>query len=187
MINENGTLVEFYRDTVQNNFKSEEAGRPIFDEFDFVRIQTPGDTRTLIETIATDQHKKRFPSAWDLYSRGMEAITEGTPLDEWNGATRSQAKELQYANIRTVELLAQISDSNIQKLGPGYQQLRAKARLFIESSKGEAAATAAARENERLREEMAIMKEQLEAMKAQLASSGDADEKRGPGRPKKTE
>ena len=48
MIQENGALVEFYRDAIQNNFKSAEAGRPIFDEKDFVRIQTPGDTRTVI-------------------------------------------------------------------------------------------------------------------------------------------
>lgn len=188
MIHENGALVEFYRDVVQNNIKSAEAGRPIFDEFDFVRIQTPGDTKTLIETRAIDGHKKDFPKAWDLYSRGMQAVTEGTPLDEWPAVTRSQVKELQYVNIRTVETLAEISDANIQKMGPGYTQLRQRAREYISTAKDSAASTAASRENEQLREEIKLMKEQMAAMRAQMdAKADEPEEKRGPGRPKKTE
>lgn len=188
MIHENGALVEFYRGALQNNIKSAEAGRPIFDEYDFVRIQTPGDTRTLIETRAIDSHKQSYPKAWDAYSRGLEAVTEGTPLSEWPSATASQIKELQYINIRTVETLAEVSDGNIQKMGPGYQQLRQRARDYIAQSKDIAQATKSARENERLREEMALMKEQMDALRAQLAAhSSDTEEKRGPGRPKKTE
>jgi len=188
MIHENGALVEFYRGAIQNNIKSAEAGRPIFDEHDFVRIQTPGDTRTLIETRAIDSHKQSYPKAWDAYSRGLEVVTEGTPLAEWHFATASQIKELQYVNIRTVETLADVSDANIQKMGPGYQQLRQRAREYIAQAKDSAHATKTARENEKLREEMAIMKEQLEALQAQLASqSSDTEEKRGPGRPRKTE
>ena len=185
MIHENGALVEFYRGAVQNNFKTAEAGRPIFDERDFVRVQTPGDTKTVIETIASDQYKNLYPKAWDAYSRGLEAVTDGTPITEWPSVTVSQARELQYINIRTVETLAEVSDANIQQMGPGYMQLRQRAREYIDAAKGSAAATATARENEKLREEMSMMKEQIEALRAQLAA--DSDEKRGPGRPKKTE
>ena len=188
MIHENGALVEFYRGAIQNNIKSAEAGRPIFDEHDFVRIQTPGDTRTLIETRAIDSHKQSYPKAWDAYSRGLEVVTEGTPLAEWPPASASQIKELQYVNIRTVETLAEVSDANIQKMGPGYQQLRQRARDYIAHANDTAASTKADRENERLREELALMKEQMAAMRAQIdAKSSDAEEKRGPGRPKKTE
>ena len=168
MIQENGALVEFYRDAVQNNFKSAQEGRPIFDDFDFVRIMTPGDTRTTVVRKVTDQDKQRFQRAWDMYQRGLDQVLEGTPLDKWPGVTTSQVKELQYVNIRTVEQLVSVSDSGIQKLGPGYMQLRTRAKQFLEAAADEAAATAHARENEQLREQMALMQEQMDAMQEQL-------------------
>lgn len=168
MIQENTALVEFYRDAVQNNFKSAQEGRAIFEDVDFVRIMTPGDTRTVICRKVTEQDKQRFPKAWDLYQRGLEQVLEGTPLDKWTGITTSQVKELAHVNIRTVEQLVSVSDASIQRLGPGYMQLRTRAKQFIEAAQDEAAATAHARENEQLREQMALMQEQMDAMAAQL-------------------
>lgn len=191
MIQENGALVEFYRDAVQNNFKSAQAGRPIFDERDFVRIQTPGDTRTIIARVASDQDKQRFPRAWDAYSRGMELAQEGTPLEEWTQAGRSQVKELKHVGITTVELLAGVSDGNISRLGPGYGQLRDRARQYLESSKEEAKATEWAREREAMQERIRLLEEANEALRAgaqKKVEQEDAPEsKRGPGRPKKSE
>lgn len=188
MIQENGALVEFYRDAVQNNFKSAEAGRPIFDEKDFVRIQTPGDTRTIIARVASDQDKRRFAKAWDAFSRGLEVADQGSPLEEWQQATRSQVKELKHVNISTVESLAQVSDSNIQRLGPGYLQLRERARQFLESADANAAATEWAREREAMAERIRLLEEANEALRAAAQESADADpKKRGPGRPPKAE
>lgn len=210
MIQENGALVEFYRDAVQNNFKSAEAGRPIFDEKDFVRIQTPGDTRTVIARVASDQDKQRFPRAWDAFSRGLEIAEQGTPLEEWPQVTRSQVKELKHVNITTVESLASVSDGNIQRLGPGYHQLRERAKQFLESADADAAATEWAREREAMQERIRLLEEANEALKAEnagkhAASSADAPAndpdgnppspinpepnekpKRGPGRPART-
>lgn len=168
MITEDNALVEFTRDAVQNRVKTDEAGRPIYDEFDFVTIMTPGDTKTVVYRKATEQDKQRFSKAWGLYSRGLEQVVEGTPLEQWAGISKSQVKELQYVNVRTVEQFVGVSDANVQKLGPGYMQLQKRAKQYIDAAKGEAAATAAARENEKLREEMALMQEQMDAMQEQL-------------------
>lgn len=187
MIQEKDALVEFYRDAVQNNFKSAEAGRPIFDEKDFVRIQTPGDTRTVIARVASDQDKQRFPRAWDVYSRGLEIAEQGTPLEEWPQVTRSQVKELKYVNITTVESLAQVSDGNIQRLGPGYHQLRERAKQFIESADADAKATEWAREREAMTERIRMLEEENKALGAKDAdAAGEQPEKRAPGRPRKT-
>ena len=83
MISENGALVEFYQGSVQKKAKSAESGRPIFDDRVFVRIQTPGDTRTVIDRIATDQDKRRFSRALSIFERGEQISQEGTPLEEW--------------------------------------------------------------------------------------------------------
>lgn len=177
MISEDSALVEFVRDAEQNNFKSAQEGRPIFEDKDFVRIMTPGDTRTTIYREANDQDKKRFPKAWGLYERGQEAVTEGTPLAEWAQITASQVRELQHVNVRTIEEFVSVSDSNIQRMGPGYAQLQKRAQQFLEASTENAAATAAARENEQLRDQMALMQEQLDALKAAAASTENAAEK----------
>lgn len=166
MYQENGALVEFYRDAVQNKFKSAQEGRPIYDEKDFIRIQTPGDTRTLVVRIASEQDIQRFPRAWSAYQRNVEVAQEGTPLEEWNLISRSQTKELKHVGITTVEILAEVSDANIQKLGPGYMQLRQRARDFLASSADDAKATAWAREKEALEERIRLLEEANAALKA---------------------
>lgn len=185
MNSENGALVEFYTEAVQNNFKSAQEGRPIYEDHVFVRIQTPGDTRTTINRKATDQDKSRFPKSWAAFEQGLEEVTEGTPLAQWPAVSTSQVKELQHVHVRTVEQLAALSDASIQKMGPGYQRLRSDAQHWLETATNNAASTEAMRENETLREQNALLTEQVEALKAQV----EAMEKDKPrrGRPPKSE
>lgn len=174
MISENGALVEFYQGSVQSKSKSAEAGRPIFDDRVFVRIQTPGDTRTVIDRIATDQDRARFPKALSIYERGEKTAQEGTPLEEWPPVTRSQMMELKHVGIMSVEVLAEVSDANIQRLGPGYMQLRGKAQAFIASADAGAAATAWARERDDLLEQQRQMQEQIKALQDASKRKGRA-------------
>lgn len=189
MYQENGALVEFYRDAVQNNFKSAQEGRPIYDEKDFVRIQTPGDTKTTVVRAVTEQDKLRFPRSWDAYQKNIELAQEGTPLEEWNQISRSQTKELKHVGIATVETLAQVSDGNIQKLGPGYSQLRQRARQFLESAADDAKSTAWAREKEALEERIRLLEEANEALKSQAKDEDKTEDETKPrrGRPRNTE
>ena len=55
---------EFYIKPVKQNFASEEAGRPIFADVVYVKIMTPSDQLTQIDTIAREDHKARFPRQW---------------------------------------------------------------------------------------------------------------------------
>lgn len=164
MISENGTLVEFYQGAVEIESKSAEAGRPIFEDRDFVRIQTPGDTRTRIDRIASAKDRERFPKAWAIYQRGEQVATEGTPLEEWPMVTRSQVMELKHAGIPSVEALVGVSDGNIQRLGPGYRQLREKARAYLESADAAAKATEWAREREAMQAQIAELKQSIEIL-----------------------
>src|SRR5215469_4159702 len=74
-------FVQFYRRAVQNKFKSDQQGRPIFDEIDYVKIIVPGDKNTVIDSPASEEHKFRFEKQWDRYKRGQEQASEGTPLE----------------------------------------------------------------------------------------------------------
>lgn len=161
MNSENGVLVAFYKDAVQNNFKTSEAGRPIFDEKVFVHLQTPGDTQTEIRRIATQQDEKKFPKAWAAFQSGEEVVLEGTPLEQWPGVTTSQVKELAYVNVRTVEQLVGVSDANIQKLGPGYAKLKQNAKIWIDRATADANASKIARENQQLKDRIKALEDQL--------------------------
>lgn len=113
---------------------------------------------------ATDMDKARFHAHFRKFmDRNQEDYdgVSGMPLIEWPGVTRSQAEELRFFNVMTVEHLANMTDGNASKF-MGIQALKIKAIKYLEVSKVEAAAeqlTASAARMETLEqrlEEMAV-------------------------------
>jgi len=172
---EQHVIAVFYTEAVQHGAESEKQGRPIFKDVPFVRIIIPGDSLNVIERKASEKDKRDYPKAWENYERGEKSGATGMPLEQWPQITRSQVKEAKYFEDHSVEQLSALSDSNAQRMGMGFMELRNKARAYLEVAAGTAHATAQAAENERL-------KSMLADMQAQIA---DLQEKRGPGRPRK--
>lgn len=158
--------VEFYEDALEIPFKSEQEGRPVYEQREFVRILVPGDSTSIIETPATAQHREDFPRQYERFKKGMSEILEGTPLVMWPVVNKSQVKEASFFEVRTVEQLAELSDTNCKKMGMGYMELRSKARAWLLAAKDSAVVTRQAAENDRLQSEIEILKEQI----AQLAA-----------------
>ena len=173
---ESSVFVTIYSEAVELKAESEKEGRPIFKDIPFIRITIPGDTNNIIETKLTAADKLKYPKAWEEFQRGESSGFKGTPLEQWPQITRAQVKESKYFECHTVEQLAGLSDSHCQKMGMGFQELRQKAKAYLNIANDTAAATAQAAENERLRNEMA----ELRAMIA-----GQAEKKAG--RPRKEE
>jgi len=178
--------VQFYKKSVKQDIASDEAGRPIFKEFDFVRIMIPGDNLTEIDTYAQESHKQRFPRQWAHYqiqvSNHQDII--GTPLDQWPQVTRSQAEELRGLKFHTVESIADCSDQQLQRIGmvagmsPHNFRLKAKAFLNLatdsaEVAQREAELQALKEENVKIKSEteakLAAMQEQVSALLATVA------------------
>ena len=59
--------VNFYKKAVENVIKTEQEGRPIYEDRVFVRILVPGDAMSIIDTFAHEDHKKRFPMQWQHF------------------------------------------------------------------------------------------------------------------------
>src|SRR5579871_4014755 len=132
-------IPRFKTEAVHLPFKSKAAGRPIYEDREFVEILIPGDRRSMAVEPVTDEHKARWPDAYAAFRAGREAPLEGTPLADWpnSALTRSRVEELAYFNIRTVEHLAALNDAQLQALGMGARELREAARAFLEvASKG---------------------------------------------------
>ncbi len=178
-----GIYAQFSLEPVHQPFKSTEAGRPIFEDKEFVRIVVAGDKNSEVYREATDYDKERFHEVYERFQKGLkgrEQIT-GTPLSQWPMLKPSQIKELEAIEIYTVEGLANLSDSMKQNIGMGAHELVAQAKAYLDAAKDGAAAAKLASENEGLREDIADLKRQL----AELNERFSHEERRGPGRPPK--
>ena len=162
--------VEFYSKPVKQEFRSQEAGRPIFEDVVYVRIHTPSDQLTIIDTIAREDHKSRFPKHWAHFmnKHANDVTAVGTPVTEWPYLTAAQAEELKALKFYTVELLAAANDQQLQKLGmiagsSGYT-LRDKAKAFLSLADDSAEVAKREREIAELREENAKIQAQMKAL-----------------------
>ena len=178
--------VTFYKRSVEQKDESIAAGRPIFKEFDFVRICVPGDALTEIDTYANDSHRARFPRQWAYYQNqvGSQEQIIGTPIEQWPLITRSQAEELKGIKFRTVEDVANCSDQQLQRIGMiagmSPHSFREKAKSFLnlasdsaEVAQREAELQALRAENDKIKAEtdakLAAMQEQMSALLAAVA------------------
>lgn len=188
--------VTFYKRSMKQDDESMIAGRPIFKEFDFVRICVPGDNLTEIDTYANDGHKSRFPRQWMHYQNqvGSQEQIIGTPIEEWTIISRSQADELKGIKFHTVESVANASDQQIQRIGMiagmNHFAFRDKAKAFLnlaekvgDVNQREAELEKLRLENEALKADsdakLAKQQQQIDALMAMMA------EKKPRGRAKK--
>lgn len=146
--------VTFYMRSLQDNYKSEKEGRPIYYDVPFIRIQTPGNQLNIIDTEVREDHKIRFPRQWAAFQNQQQVSIIGTPLEEWPVIQRSRALELKAVKFYTVEQVAECSDLQLQSLGMDGHILRKKAQAYLAQAKDTAATQAIAAEAERLRQEL---------------------------------
>jgi hypothetical protein len=174
--------VVFDKHPVQNEARSIEEGRPIFEDVEYIRIAVPGDPGNVVHRAVKwcgsrgqcgyprgkdqcDLH--RFPRLYFAFKGDLDqAGANGTPLASWPIMTKSMIEELKYLRIHTVEQLAGMADAHAGKLGPGYSQLRNQARTFLEVAKGNAPTV-------QLHAELEKRDSTIAALEKALAQQGD--------------
>lgn len=161
-------VVKFYSRAVHQPFPSVAAGRPIYENVDYIQIFTPGNQLNIIDTPVRGEHKARFRLQWKEYEAGRGSGMEmGTPLNQWPSLSTAQAEEFRGVKFFTVEQVANASDQQLQSLGMigGANPLviRDRAKAFLGLAAGNAP-------TEKLAQENAEMKQQLEDMQKQVAA-----------------
>lgn len=163
-------LVKFYMDPMEDPAASKKEGRPIFKEVEWIDIRIPGSRDNIVIRPVREGDKQRFAAHYAAFRNRVEKGGEemiGTPLEVWPVVSSSQAKELHFFNIRTVEGLAGAPDSLGQKF-MGFQSLKDRARAFLKAAEGTAPILA-------LQERV----EQLEAANARLAKELKEEPRKG--------
>lgn len=182
--------VEFTREPKLMKYKSEQAGRPICEDRDYICITYAGGKSVLKREVRLEPDNnggpsdpERFPKHWEAFQRQAEQAQSGTQLEMMPWLTKSQVFELKAQKIYTVEALANIPDSALTITGG--RSLRERSQKYL------AAADAGARESA-LEAKNKTLENDIEALKAQFAAFATAQAapettKRGPGRPRKEE
>jgi predicted transcriptional regulator len=153
--------VKFYKRAVKLEHETNEAGRPIYKDYDFVRIMVAGDNLTEIDTYAQESHKQRFPRQWLQYQASQDSSSEihGTPIEQWPLISQSQAQELRAIKFLTVESVANASDLQLQRIGMiagmSPHSFRDKAKSFLNLATESAEASKRAEEINQLKQELA--------------------------------
>jgi len=166
--------VRFYRKPIEIKDETIAQGRPIFKDADWIQIMTPGDQLNVIDTIARDNHKARFPQQWAAYQNkiGNQEEIVGTPVSAWPLVSMSQAEELKGIKFHTVESIANCSDQQLQRIGMiagmSPHAFREKARTYLNLAKDTAEVDAKNAELAQLKEENAKIKAETDAKLAQM-------------------
>jgi len=185
--------VQFYIKAQPNEWKTQQEGRPMFDDVVMVRIVPPGDGLNIIDTPARTDHKQRFPRHWEFFERtqGRDNLESGTPLTQWPMLGPAQVAQLNAMQFRTVEQIAGASDELITRIGMAGGMspfaLREKAVRFLQVAHDASSVDHAKEEADNLRKEMqeqskahadqlAKMQEQMNQL---LQSLGSEEKKRG--------
>ena len=167
----------FYRRAVQNQMASEKEGRPIFSEEDYVQIHIPGDKNTIIDRRVREEDKKRWLAQWQAYLDNAAQPVSGTPLEQWPALSVSQIAELKALHVPTIEVLADLPEGGLQKIGMGARELQARAKAFIEAAKNNGTFEKIAAENTRLQDQIQTLSDKNKSLENKLTEMQASIEK----------
>lgn len=152
-------LVRFFHKTDKKKGLPANA-MPEFVEVEYIEIRIPGTRDAQACRPATLADKNRFPEHYDRFVRRIEAPSEGYPLTEWSAINRTLVEALSFLNVKTVEQLANVADSNITQIMGGYD-FKARAKAWIEERSSN---KTLAEENEKLKTRLAELEARMNVL-----------------------
>ena len=178
--------VEFFADAVHSKRLSVEAGRPIFEDREFVRIRWVGDNKRELVAPAHELFQQRerngehvtyaekFPDQYAVFKDRGAKRKKGTPLEMLPFLKPTQVAAMEYSHIFTAEDLAGLSGGAARNLGPEARDIIDQTKAWLEQAKDAAAAMKLSGENEDLKARIARLEAKLDKAeaKAEPATSG---------------
>lgn len=179
-------FADFYNGKARNETATLNAGRPIYDDVEMIRIRWAGNTKNEFHAPATDRSDRPvvdpatndkywpawkdhpdFKAAYEAFKQGQAIAASGTPIEEWPTLTEAKRAELKAINIHTVDQLANLDPAGMKRLGIEGPELKAKAKAYLDRAAGAAV-------DERHAQERAEMQRQIDELKAMVAGGGEA-------------
>jgi len=110
--------------------------------------------------------------AYAAWLEGTAAPVNGTPLDAWSALTKKQAKAFQDAGYKSIEEVAEITDSDLSRVRiPDVRKMRNLARAYMENAANHSHIDEAlAKRDEEIDNLKALVAEMTAALKSQQAA-----------------
>lgn len=164
-------LVRFMIKPMLDQDATNEAGRPIYRDIEYIDIRQPGSPDNVVRP-ASARDKERFPRHYAAFKNrvGNEEYIEGTLLSEWPMVNRSQVEELAFFGVKTVEQLAGCSDAHAQNF-MGFNGLKQKANEWLKVAKEQVAKIQLQAELNRRDAEIENLRSEIEALKKGVMNS----------------
>lgn len=179
--------VTFYTEAVEDAAATRVQGRLICKDEEFVFILIGGDPKSTIRAPAhshTDRdpmtgeqrtYAQKFPDEYRFFKANEDQHqASGTPLTEVPWLTAARREELKALKIFTVEALAGLDGTLLQRIGMGGRELKNKAQAWLDAAAGHAGESRLAEELAARDLEIAAMKEQIALLTSHVAPSAPA-------------
>lgn len=162
-------LVKFYMRPRLDQAASKKEGRPIYKEVEHIDIRVPGNRNAGAARPATPADKERFAEHYRRFKdRVSQDDTSGTLLSEWAPISRSQAEELAFFHVKTVEQLANMSDTQVSKF-MGMMGLKERAKEWLDKINEDKKYNEVAEEAKAANKKNSELEHELNELKQQLA------------------
>ncbi|MDB4725953.1 hypothetical protein OAF54_00860 [bacterium] len=127
-----GNIIIIANERIQNNFKTEEQGIPVFEDIPFVRIITPSAKNQEVHRKLNAGDKIKYKEVWEAFDKKEAHKAAGTPLSQWPEMEIGLIPVYEHNHVYTVEDFAEVSEANLGNLGMGSSGLQLKAKKFLE-------------------------------------------------------
>jgi hypothetical protein len=162
------TIALFYNRSVHNPIKSAQAGTPIHDDVDFVKIHQPGERLNIIERPVTQADKNRFSRQWADYIGNREQIPDGTPIDLLFPAHPNVGANLRGLGVHTIEQCAHLSGNAMDQIGMGAQDYVNRANEYMDAATKGVGLHKLHKELEERDSQIRILQSQVGSLRGQL-------------------
>lgn len=166
-------MVRFFKEPVYMEFKSNEAGRAIYEDRNYVHIFAPGGKTDFITPVQMEDrmdvpsHPHRFPRQWQQFQSQQEQTANGTPLEMCAFLPKSRVMELKAQRIFTAEQYSELPDSTLQGLGIGARREKELCKAYISEDEKVQALSKATAERDAFASQIEMLRQQVQALSVQ--------------------
>jgi hypothetical protein len=173
--------IEFETVPVELTRRSQEEGRYVAEDVDFVTVRQIGSNDSVkfivkdwldqnkIEVMQgrlSPQHDELYRESYRRWKAGQEMPVQGTPIKSWPVISPAQVNSCLAIHVRTVEELATLNDEGLKRLGMGGIALKQKAEAWLAQAQDKGPLTM---EMAKLKQENDLLKANLESLQATVA------------------
>src|SRR5512139_3670367 len=131
---------EFEVRAIYDEEEFKKTGRHVYRDQERIIIRL--GQRDTVEREVTPEDKRIYAAQYLAWKKGEDVgATEGYPLAQWAAIPgKAVVKQFAMSGIRSIEQLAQVTDSTLQAIGP-YSSLRQQARDWVADAQKQAPLT----------------------------------------------